>query len=289
MTLSADDNSAFITDLGSGKAFTATRSSYTLIIYIEKGTKAENLIFKPQIEEGTIATAFAPYVADISTANVTRCGKNLATAQQVYSGASIYQELVEDERNCIRFVDSVAWKPNTNLAFEENKQYTFSFWGKREIKQDNGYELSVFLKIYYTDGTSTVCFGASENKNTNSNTSQYIHMPFGDWVYCTYTSNAGKTIQRIEGSSFHFATWLYVDVDTFQIEEGANATEYEPYEPTTYPISADGTVEGIQSLHPTTTLIADTEGIVLDVEYNRDINKAFAELQNALISLGGNV
>lgn len=75
-----------------------------------------------------------------------------------------------------------------------------------------------------------------------------------------------------------------------QIEYGTTATEYEPYkEPITYPIAEDGTVEGVTSNYPTTTLTTDTEGIVLDVEYNRDINKAFAELQNAMISLGGNI
>lgn len=88
-------------------------------------------------------------------------------------------------------------------------------------------------------------------------------------------------------------------MDNIQLEVGTvkpagdnryTKTEYEPYtEPTTYDISADGAVESVTSLYPTTTLTSDTEGIVLDVEYNRDINKAFAELVNALISLGGNV
>jgi hypothetical protein len=35
--------------------------------------------------------------------------------------------------------------------------------------------------------------------------------------------------------------------------------------------------------------LTDTAGAVIDVENNRDINKAFAELYNAIISLGGNV
>lgn len=51
-------------------------------------------------------------------------------------------------------------------------------------------------------------------------------------------------------------------------------TEYEPYtEPTTYDISIDGTVEGVKSLYPTTTLVSDTEGVVLDVNYNADTKK----------------
>lgn len=67
-----------------------------------------------------------------------------------------------------------------------------------------------------------------------------------------------------------------------QSELGTTATEYESFKGTTYSVNADGTVEGVSSIYPTTTLIP-TEGIVLDVEYNRDINKAFAELY-AMIS-----
>ena len=53
---------------------------------------------------------------------------------------------------------------------------------------------------------------------------------------------------------------------------GSTALPYEPHNGfATYPINADGTVEGVTSLYPTTTLVTD-EGVTLDVEYNRDIN-----------------
>ena len=71
---------------------------------------------------------------------------------------------------------------------------------------------------------------------------------------------------------------------------GVDRTQFEPYvEPTTYTVNADGTVEDIKSIYPTTILYTDTSGAVIDVEYNKDTNKAFAELQNVLISLGGNI
>ena len=61
--------------------------------------------------------------------------------------------------------------------------------------------------------------------------------------------------------------------------------DYEPYkEPIEY---AQG--EDIKSIAPCTTIMTDTEGAVVEVEYNRDLNKAFAELYQAIISLGGNV
>ena len=74
-----------------------------------------------------------------------------------------------------------------------------------------------------------------------------------------------------------------------QIELGTTATTFEPYQGQTYPPAADVIVSGVKSLYPITTLMTDTEGVIIEAEYNRDINKAFAELQQAIISLGGNV
>ena len=92
-----------------------------------------------------------------------------------------------------------------------------------------------------------------------------------------------------------------------QLEIGTSRTEYTPHisdlssvtvkayetDPTdikaTYTPNEDGTVEGVTAVSPTTTLTTDNSGVVLNCEYNRDINKAFAELQQAIISLGGNI
>ena len=100
--------------------------------------------------------------------------------------------------------------------------------------------------------------------------------------------------------------YMYVDINSFQLEEGTTATAYTPYVPdltavkvikskasgeavSEYTTTSDGTVNGVTSLYPTTTLMTDTGGVIIDCEYNRDINKAFAELHQAIISLGGNV
>lgn len=73
------------------------------------------------------------------------------------------------------------------------------------------------------------------------------------------------------------------------INRGSSAIDYEQYALAEYTPNADGTVNGVTSIYPNTTLTTDTDGIIIDCEYNRDINKAFAELQSAIISLGGNV
>ena len=72
---------------------------------------------------------------------------------------------------------------------------------------------------------------------------------------------------------------------SLQIELGSSATDYEPYaEPTEHCLNADGTVDGIKSL-PDMTLVSNTDGVTVNCEYNRDINKAFAKLEAAIASL----
>ena len=84
--------------------------------------------------------------------------------------------------------------------------------------------------------------------------------------------NSGKTI----GDSF--------TVKDLQVEIGDTATEYEEYkEPITYE-----TTEDIKSVYPTTTLLVE-DGVTIEAEYNKDINKVIENLTQAIISMGGNV
>ena len=74
-----------------------------------------------------------------------------------------------------------------------------------------------------------------------------------------------------------------VTLSNIQLELGDTATEYEPYiAPTEFTPTADGTVNGVTSLYPNTALMTDTEGVIIDCEYNRDLNKAFAALEAAI-------
>lgn len=75
-----------------------------------------------------------------------------------------------------------------------------------------------------------------------------------------------------------------------QLEVGDTATDYEAYtEPATYIPAADGTVSGVTSLSPCMTILTDTEGVIVECEYNRDTNKVIEKLTNAIIALGGSL
>ena len=85
------------------------------------------------------------------------------------------------------------------------------------------------------------------------------------WLWSLNLSNSLSTL-----------TNLQLEVDT--------ATDYEPYKvPVTYTADANGEVE-IPLQYPAMTIIPDLD-VELSVEYNRDINKAFQELQQVVAQL----
>lgn len=88
---------------------------------------------------------------------------------------------------------------------EPNTQYIISGYGKTT----NG---SGSIAIYYTDGTSQI---------------KSINLP--SFASFTLVSEAGKTIDYIGSSHYSTDRFFFIDIDTFQIEEGTAATEYEPY------------------------------------------------------------
>lgn len=116
----------------------------------------------------------------------------------------------------------------------------------------------------------------------------------GTYSNINYKKTLKFTVDKpISGLLFYFG-FPYnggaVTATGFQLEIGAVETEYTPYEePETYSVSADGTVEGITSISPDMSLVTDTDGVIIECEYNRDTNKVIEKLTNAIISLGGNV
>lgn len=81
----------------------------------------------------------------------------------------------------------------------------------------------------------------------------------------------------------------YCYYSNFQIEVGTTPTAYEPYkEPQTATSDKDGTVNGLTSISPNMTLLTDTSGAVINLEYNADtkmyIDNKFAEISAAILN-----
>ena len=72
------------------------------------------------------------------------------------------------------------------------------------------------------------------------------------------------------------------------LERGTEFTGFESYREDIYTPSVDGTIE-ISSSSPTMTISSNTPGAVIEIEYNRDINKALNEYVNKVAPSPANI
>jgi hypothetical protein len=218
------------------------------------------------LEVGTVKTEYTPYI-DVNTTTLSATGKNLIKfPYTTKNGATIngVTATVSDDGTII-FNGTATGKQaslglDMNIKLKKGVSYTlsgcsggnnFSNASYRLFLQDNTYKQSITVG----DGSATI-------------------IPNYDSYYLTFLVPVGVTVNNV--------------VIKPMLEVGDTATSYEPYvEPTSYKPNADGTVEGVKSIYPNITLTTDTSGVLVECEYNRDINKAFAELTQAIIAVGG--
>ena len=137
-----------------------------------------------------------------------------------------YTELEEDGRQCIRIKSHGSTRAIFDFTFKENTQYTISFDFKCKYDRDGvslSYDTPIF--IFYTDGNI-----------------DYLNlMPIDNtWRKKVYTTKANKTISHIQQRSFDYRVYDYIDINTFQIQEGATATPYEPFGKYKIPVVSRG-------------------------------------------------
>ena len=234
---------------------------------IASGTTVENLVFKPQIELGSTATAYTPYISDLSTVNVTRCGKNILEYPYVETTLTRNGLTFTDNKDGTITVNGTA-TADTQFRLQDTVVYP---------NNSNPFNSLIGKKVYIN--------GSPEGSSKDTYAIQ--------WISAGVYGNGVMTVTK--SSYYRFAIFVKsgITVENLvfkpQIELGITAIPYEPYQGQSYTPATDGTVSGVKSLYPTTTLMTDTEGAIIEAEYSKDINKAFAELQQAIISLGGNV
>ena len=225
--------------------FTTPSDMSRLQYVMTKLSNHTSVTFKDiQIEEGTTSTAYTPYVPDLTAVKVSRCGKNLIDKSIAYNN----------------WTPSVGGYKMLYLYVGKNSTVTVSLLQKYNI----GLEGYLYIRCGKSDtSTKYWLYHSTVSKLCNKSV--------------TVTSEDGYiTIGATEPAYNNFK-------DEIMVELGTTATDYEPYkECAEYTPTADGTVNGVTSLHPNTTLTTDTDGVIIDCEYNRDINKAFAALEAAI-------
>ena len=143
--------------------------------------------------------------------DINLSSKNLATAQQIYEGATSYDVVEFEGRTAVRFVDNVS-NSKCGEVFKPNTQYTVSL-DIRVVKREAIEGNSGVFYFKYSDGSFS---RISVARNT-------------EWEHYTLTSTAGKTVVGVGLNNSHYVNYNYIDVNTFKLEEGATATPYTPY------------------------------------------------------------
>lgn len=196
--------------------------------------------FYPQLEEGTTATEYEPFV-DVEDVKLYRTGKNLALINEY----------------TLTGKESLGGK-YTPILFE-------------------GYLPNKTILSFNKDFERINAAAIIQVANEKGEILQNFGLPIDVTNYVTFTLNAYNEKIKIIVINYSNATGTMSNI---QLEVGQTATEYEPFvEPVVYTPNADGTVEGVTSLYPTTTLTTDTAGVLIEAEYNKDINKAYAKQQ----------
>lgn len=240
------------TDVGNGKKITLNGESVKVYIVVLAG-KTVDCTFYPMLNYGESAKSFVK--SDLTTVTVKRCGKNLIDVSDV---------TVES---------SNAWSNKHLGSFElPSGKYTVSLdynqFGDVTHVSLSARKYGVAEKVY-ADVSNNVQIG----KMTMT-----FEIPAGEsgvmlYVYSNCTANVRNT------------KCLFKNI---QVEVGDIATEFEAYkEATEYIPSSDGTVSGLTSVSPNMTILTDTEGAIVECEYNRDTNKVIEKLINAINNSDG--
>ena len=199
-----------------------------------------------QIEEGSIATAYEPYI-DPTTVTVTACGKNILEV----TGETTTQA-------------GVTFTVNSNGSITVNgtaTENTFYKVGKINLANCGQYYVSgsptnsgvTTSLLYIHDVESYADVYDYGNGRAFTPTGGTCDVVIG--VYKGYTAN-------------NLVYWPMV-------EAGTERTEFEKFtKKLTYNPATDGKCT-VSSVSPTMTLFTDTPGVIVEAEYSRDTTKMF--------------
>lgn len=217
----------------------STMTFYGLSVLAGMGT-GNCRISNIQIEEGSIATAYEPYI-DPETVIVNRSGKNLFNI------------------NTIRTQGSVTNNGDGTLTVTKSTSQPVETLG----------QICPALKA---GDTATLSFN-SANKNQN-----FIYL-VGSKERWDNNSSKTLTQAALDGVIYFYSNkdsndnGVATRIADIQIELGQTATMYESYiEPMYETPTVDGTCV-VTSKSPTMTLFTDTPGVTIEAEYNIDTVK----------------
>lgn len=252
------------------KTFTLTEDVKirTYIVFKENSTY-DNTNVCIQIEKGDTATEYTPYI-DPSTVTLTRCGKNFWHSRELTYPRTVSGVTVDyDPESQIYTFNGTSTSAGDIYTVPNGADIM-------RINKGEIWTLKVEVMGGNIDGVATSSGKISPLVNTSNYTNTIHANTEALYVTKTYTETADitKMYFYVYASGIVFNNFKC----RIQFELNNKPTEFEKFkEMAEYTPEADGTCD-IVSLSPTMTLLTDTEGVTVECEYNRDINKVIADI-----------
>lgn len=236
----------------------------------------------PKYEEGAyIYVMLAAYTPDTSverTFTVFDVTINLGKEAKPYtphiSDLSAVKLLVS-EANLLS-LDKFSWSTNctlsngvvTQINADTNTSPTFKIAGNGYAELARSGVISkgrLALEFVCTEQTDNLYFGVHGNTTDTTLYFAGVNLRAGTYTFSCEITNA------TQGS----ISWRNMQI------EGGGLSDYKPYkEPTEYAYG-----EEIKSIYPTTMIMTDTEGVLIECEYNKDANKVVKSLEDRISAL----
>jgi hypothetical protein len=238
----------------------------------------DNVTIYPKLQKGTVATPYTPYVADDTAVTVKSCGKNLFG----FYGSANYGD---DTAVTVDGSHVSVYMPNSAEFFsgyDTMRPYTTQYlpagtyrvsWHNRKIPPiEEEYGVIVQTFILDSDDIPTLLVESSVKQATEYT----FTLSKASKIY-TSIYFVNNTVENLNAEFDLMLTPVSSDV------------EFEPYieGETVETILKDGAE--LNSISPNMTITTDTDGVVIDTEYNKDSNIVIEKLTQAIISLGGNI
>ena len=276
--------------IGNVLSYTATEDTSILPAIIIDSTHNEVVMTDIQVEIGAEPTPYTAY-ADVSTVTLSAQGKNLLhIPDSVQPYAQTLTQTMKDGivslKGTVTFTTppSRSYSPSTGEVLVNYIEATIISLANGAFKLPRG----IYTFSESENDFSRLLVGKLGTKYWDAGGAKIYHA--NSTFEVTNDETYGLYLWQLEVPTTGQECSIEYAVSYPQLEYGSAATSYEPsIEPVSYPVATDGTVEGVKSIYPNTTLLTDMQGVLINCEYHKDINKVIEELTNAIISLGGNI
>lgn len=230
-------------DLGEGLTFDVdgTETAIGVVMFINSGTTVSNLVVRPQLELGSVATDYEPYVGGIPSPNpdypqeiqsvevseIKAHGKNvldLSTFTITNTSVTIDEVDLETGYAKVTFENAATQGAaySTKFSLVDSETYIFS---ANAIAQDRGITIAIQV-VEAEAGTWVTNYKAGVSFTASS-----------EYMYRFIIQN--NTGTKYSGT---------VEVDSIQLELGDAATDYEPYQESVVTLSEAVTLHGINDV-----------------------------------------